>query len=143
MLITHSIIPGIIILIFGLSFNWIALIIGGFNYVLHVVIDTFDWGTNLFFFPKKQVGLKLLISDEELQNLEKYLSYYKRPASFFDNKYYGCKICMIIEVGVFILMMISMIFFALDYLFFILVYFLFLAFHLYRHFNLKKIEQKK
>ncbi|MHA2398079.1 MAG: hypothetical protein ACXADU_04225 [Promethearchaeota archaeon] len=142
MLITHSIIPGTIVLIFGLIFNWIALIVSGLSYLIHVLIDTFDWGTNLFYFPKKQVGLKFLISKEEIQNLERYLSNYKRPESFFDKKYYGCKVCIIIEIGIFILMMISFIFFALDYFPFVLIYFLFLTFHLYRHFILKKIEDK-
>jgi hypothetical protein len=141
MLISHSVIPGTVIIIIGIIFNGIALIIGGFSYLIHVLIDTFDWGTNLFYFPKKQVGLKLLISKEELQNLERYLSNYKRPESFFDKKYYSCKVCFIVEVTTFILMMISIIFFASDYILFVLVYFLFLAFHLHRHFILKKIEE--
>jgi hypothetical protein len=140
MLITHSIIPGTIILIFGLVFNWIALILSGFSYIIHVLIDTFDWGTNLFYFPKKQVGLKFLISEEEFQNLERYLSDFERPVSFFDKKYYSCKVCMAIEVVIFILMMLSIIFLALDYFLLILIYFLFLAFHLHRHFILKRIE---
>ncbi|MHA2472456.1 MAG: hypothetical protein ACXAES_04410, partial [Promethearchaeota archaeon] len=36
MLITHSIIPGTIVLIFGLIFNWIALIVSGLSYLIHV-----------------------------------------------------------------------------------------------------------
>jgi hypothetical protein len=142
MLITHSIIPGTIILIFGLIFNWIALTLSGISYLIHVLIDTFDWGTNLFYFPKNQVGLKLLISKEEFQNLKRYLSDYKRPESFFDKKYYACKVCIIIEIVVFILMILSLLFFALDYFPIVLIYFLFLAFHQYRHFVLKKIEDK-
>ncbi|MFW9772809.1 MAG: hypothetical protein ACFFEO_11695 [Candidatus Thorarchaeota archaeon] len=140
MLISHSIIPGLIIVILGLIFNWLAFIIGGFSYLIHIIIDTFDWGTNFFYFQKKQVGLKLLISKEEFNNISKYLSQYKRSESFFDGKYYGNILCLIIEALAFILMMILIVIFALEYFAIIIVYFIFLTFHLQRHFKLKKIE---
>lgn len=140
MLITHSIIPGLIITIAGILFNWIVLIISGFSYLIHIIIDTFDWGTNLFFFPKKQIGFKLLITKEESMNLSKYISQYKSPKSFFDRKYYGNIGCLVMEVLIFIIMLISISVFAFQYLFLITFYFVFLTFHLYRHFVLKKIE---
>lgn len=140
MLITHSIIPGIIITILGLIFNWTVLIISGLSYSIHVIIDTFDWGTNFFYFQKKQVGLKLLITKEEFNNISKYLSQFKRPESFFDRRYYGNIACVTTEVLIFILMILSITLFALKYLLIISIYFIFLAFHLQRHFNLKKIE---
>lgn len=140
MLITHSIIPGAVILILGFIFNLTFLIISGFSYIIHIIIDTFDWGTNFFYFQKKQIGLKLLISKEEFDNISKYLLEYKNPQSFFDEKYYGCKPCLVIEILVFILMILSMTFFALEYFLVIIIYFLFLTFHLYHHFKLKKIE---
>jgi len=140
MLITHSIIPGIIITICGLIFNWTVLIISGLSYLIHIIIDTFDWGTNFFYLKKKQVGLKLLITKDEFNNISKYLSQFKRPEYFFDKKYYGNIACVTTEVLVFILMILSITLFALKYLLIISIYFVFLAFHLQRHFNLKKIE---
>jgi len=140
MLITHSIIPGIFITILGLIFNWHVLIISGFSYSIHIIIDTFDWGTNFFYFQKKQVGFKLLITKEEFNNISKYLSQFKRPESFFDRKYYDNLACITIEILIFILMLLFIILFALKYFLIISIYFIFLGFHLQRHFYLKKIE---
>ena len=140
MLITHSIIPGIIITILGLIFNWTVLIISGLSYSIHIIIDTFDWGTNFFYFQKKQVGLKLLFTKDEFNNISKYLSQFKRPESFFDKKYYGNITCLITEVLIFILMILFITLFALKYFLIITIYFIFLVFHLQRHFILKKIE---
>ena len=140
MLITHSIIPSLIIIIFGIIFLWPALILGGFVYFLHIVLDSFDWGTNFFYFPKKPFGLKLLITKEELENLPKYLANYKRPESFFDSKYYGSRWNIAFEIILFLLMITSIMLFAFQYFLFTIFYFVFLAFHLSRHYNLKKIE---
>ena len=140
MLITHSIIPAISITILGLIFNLTVLIISGFSYSIHIIIDTFDWGTNFFYFQKKQVGLKLLITKEEFNNISKYKSQFKRPESFFDKKYYGKIACITTEVLIFILMILFITLFALKYFLIVIIYFVFLAFHLQRHFNLKKIE---
>ena len=62
MLISHSIIPSLFIIVIGVITNWPALYFSGIAYSTHIVIDTFDWGTNFFYFQKKQIGLKLLIS---------------------------------------------------------------------------------
>jgi len=140
LLITHSIIPSIIVIIIGYILMWPVLIICGFSYSIHIIIDTIDWGTNFFYFQKKQVGLKFLISKDEFENLPKYLSEYKVPASFFDERYYNNKICIAIETLLFILMLISIWIFAFNYVFLILLYFLGLCFHLHRHFTLKRIE---
>ena len=69
MLISHSIIPSFLIIIIGIIFIWPVLFFSGLAYSIHVIIDTFDWGTNFFYFQKKQIGLKLLISKEEFENL--------------------------------------------------------------------------
>lgn len=140
LLITHSIIPSIIVIIIGYILMWPVLIICGFSYSIHIIIDTIDWGTNFFYFQKKQIGFKFLISKDEFENLPKYLSEYKVPASFFDEKYYNNKICLTIETLLFILMLISIWIFAFNYVFLILLYFLGLCFHLHRHFTLKRIE---
>jgi hypothetical protein len=143
LLISHSIFPSLIIIALGYIMNWPALIIGGFNYSIHIIIDTIDWGTNFFYFQKRQVGFKLLISKDEFENLSQYLEKYKNPASFFDEKYYSNRICIGLEVILFILMVIFNTIFALRYIFMILLYFFGLYFHLHRHFILKKNEENK
>ena len=143
MLISHSILPGFLIIIIGILLTWPALFFSGLTYSIHIVIDTFDWGTNFFYFQKKQIGLKLLISKEEFENLPKYLSEFKKAESFFDSKYYKSKISLSIEVILFILMVIFIMFFAIEFILISLFYFIGLYFHLSRHFFLKKIEIKK
>lgn len=140
-LITHSVIPSIFIIILGLVLNLPVLIISGFAYFIHVLIDLFDWGTNFFYFQKKTFGPRLFMSKEVEVNLTKYLSQYKRPSSFFDFKYYKSRIALTIEVLLFVFMIVSIIIFAFEYVLIILVYFLGLLFHLSRHFHLKKIEK--
>lgn len=143
MLITHSIIPSIIVLFLGVIFNSIVLIISGISYFIHIIIDALDWGTNFFYFQKKQVGFKLLISKEEFENLSEYLSQYKNPTSFFDARYYNNKICIGIEIFLFILMMVFVIIYAFEFILITLLYFPFIFLHLSRHFHLKKIEKIK
>jgi hypothetical protein len=144
--ITHSLIPSTILIVIGIIimiyFNNNVILLGGLSYMLHIIIDTFDWGTNLFYFPKRQNGFKFLMSLEETENLPYYLSKYKNPSSFFDTKYYTNSICITIEICLFCAMLIVVSIFALEYLFFITLYFIGLAFHLSRHFHLKKLEKK-
>ena len=141
-LITHSIIPSVIIIVLGLIFGWPALIVSGFAYFMHVVVDMFDWGTNLFYFSKKTYGPRLFMSKEEEENLSKILTQYKNGASFFDFKYYNNKIALIIEALLFILMMVFIIVLAFEYILIFFLYFLGLFFHLSKHYHLKKIETK-
>ncbi|NVM18001.1 MAG: hypothetical protein HWN80_09810 [Candidatus Lokiarchaeota archaeon] len=140
MLISHSIIPGFLILVLGIIINWPILTFSGIAYSIHIIIDTFDWGTNFLYFQKKQVGLKLLITKDEFDNLPEYLSKYKRAESFFDTKYYSSRISLGIEVILFIIMMAFIIIFAFEFVLISLFYFLGLYFHLSRHFILKKLE---
>jgi hypothetical protein len=142
MLISHSLIPSIILILLGLIFNWIVLLISGIVYSIHIVIDTIDWGTNIFYFNKKPIGLKLLITKEEQENLHKYLASYNKKESFFDAKYYNNKICIAIEVSLFIIMIISLLVFTPNYFLISIFYFLGLYFHLSRHFHLKKAENR-
>ena len=141
LLITHSIIPSVIMLLIGLIFNWTVLIISAISYFTHIIIDTLDWGTNLLYFQQKQVGFKFLISKEEFENLPQYLLAYKNPSSFFDAKYYNNKIFLTIEIILFILMIVMGILFAFRFLFITLLYFPFIWFHLSRHFHLQKNEK--
>ncbi len=140
MLISHSIIPGFLMLLFGIIFNWPVLAFSGVAYSIHVIIDTFDWGTNFFYFPKKQIGFKLLISKEEFENLPNYLSNFKKAESFFDSKYYNNKVNLGIEAILFILMVVFILLLAFQFIFIITLYFIGLFFHLTRHFKLKRIE---
>jgi hypothetical protein len=143
MLITHSIIPSLIVIIIGHIMDWPALYISGYSYSIHVLLDTLDWGTNFFYFQKKQIGPKFLISKEEFENISEYLSKYRNPASFFDEKYYNNKIILVIEVLIFILMILFITLFAFPYILLIIIYFPFLYFHLYRHTYLKKNESQE
>lgn len=140
LLITHSIIPSIIVIIIGYILMWPVLIICGFTYSIHIIIDTIDWGTNFFYFQKKQIGFKFLISKDEFKNLPKYIAEYKVPEYFFSKKYYNSKVYLAIETLLFILMLISIWIFALHYVFLIVLYFIGLYFHLHRHYTLKRIE---
>jgi hypothetical protein len=142
MLISHSLIPSIILILLGLIFNWLVIFISGIVYSVHIIIDTLDWGTNIFFFHKKPVGLKLLITKEEQENLPNYLAEYNNKESFFDSKYYNNKICIIIEVSLFILMIASLLVFTPYYLPISIFYFLGLYFHLSKHFHLRKAENR-
>lgn len=141
MLITHSIIPGIIILIIGLIINWTALIISGFAYIIHIVIDAFDWGTNFFCIHKNPFGPKLLISKEELDNLPKILPKYKFNKSFFEFRYYNNKVVLIIEALLVILMIVFIIIFAFEYILISVIYIPFLFLHLATYYHLKKLEK--
>ena len=143
MLISHSIIPGFLIIIVGLIIGWPVLLFSGVAYSIHVIIDTFDWGTNLFYFQNKLIGLRLLISKEELENLSEHLSKYKKPESFFDAKYYSSKVSLTIEAILFILMVLFVTLFAIEFVLVSMFYFLGLYFHLARHFTLKKFEAEK
>jgi hypothetical protein len=142
---THSLIPSVILILIGivivLFFNYNILLLGGMSYLIHILIDTFDWGTNLFYFPKKQNGFKLLMSMEESQNLPFFLAQYKHPGSFFDAKYYNNVGCVAIEILLFCAMIVIAVIFALEYVYFIIFYFIGLAFHLSRHYHLKKTEK--
>ena len=140
MLISHSIIPGFLILVFGIIINWPVVAFSGAAYSTHIIIDTFDWGTNFFYFQKKQIGLKLLITKEEFENLPEYLSKFKKAESFFDSKYYSNKVNLGIEAILFILMIVFISIFAFEFVLISLFYFLGLYFHLARHFMLKKFE---
>lgn len=142
MLISHSIIPGFLMLLLGIILNLSVLAFSGVAYSIHVLIDTFDWGTNFFYFQNKQIGLKLLITKEEFENLPKYLSEFKKAESFFDSKYYSSKVNLGIEAILFILMLVFIILFAVQFIFIITLYFIGLYFHLTRHFKLKRIENK-
>ena len=141
-LITHSIIPSVILIGLGFLIYWPALIISGFAYFMHVFVDMFDWGTNLLYFPKKTYGPRLFMSKEEEENLSNLLTQYKNGASFFDFKYYNSKVALSIEALLFILMMVFIIALAFEYILISLVYFLGLFFHLSRHYRLKKFEKK-
>ncbi len=141
MLISHSIIPGVILGILGILIFFPVLLIGGFSYILHITIDTFDWGTNFLGFHNKLWGPKLLITKEEEYNLKSYLRQYSNPSSFFDFKYYNNKGCLTIEVLLFVLMFIFLIILAFEYIIFSLAYFPLLLFHLIKHFSLKRQER--
>lgn len=140
MLITHSIIPAIVILILGIIILSPVIVICGLVYLIHVLIDTLDWGTNFLGIHKKPFGPKFLITKEELDSLDEILSKYKIKKSFFDFRYYKSRWILITEGILFAVMIITVIVFAFEFVMLIILYFLFLAFHLSGYFHLKNIE---
>lgn len=138
-LITHSIWPGVAVLIIGsLLFNQ-TLTICGISLILHAFIDTFDWGTNLFY-TGKTIGPKFLISREEFENIDEVLSEYKVKHSFFVFRYYESKAIIITEIIFFALMVITGFLLATVYWYLMLLFFFFLGFHFYEYKKLKAIE---
>ena len=138
-LITHSIWPSGLVLILGIILFNLVLTICGITLIIHILIDTFDWGTN-FFYSGKTLGLKLLISPEEEKNMKEILSKYKIAHSYFAFKYYNNRGCKIVEILVCILMLVTNLIFASEFWYFLFFYFIFLGFHLYGYKKLKEIE---
>ncbi|MBY9005697.1 MAG: hypothetical protein KGD63_02975 [Candidatus Lokiarchaeota archaeon] len=120
--------------------NWIAMIISGLAYFLHILVDTFDWGTNFFYFNHKNLGFGMLYSKEEVDKI--YISF-KNPIAYFDFKYYKNKTVLSLEIFFFILMVFSIYFFSPKFFYLIIFYFLALLLHILRYYHLKKFEQNK
>ncbi len=140
MLITHSIIPSIGLLILGLIILSPVILICSLAYFIHVFVDCIDWGTNFLGIHQKPFGPKFLITKEELDNLDEILSKYKIKKSFFDIRYYSKVGVLIAEGLLFGAMLTSIILFAMEFSLFIILYLLFLAFHISGYLHLKKIE---
>lgn len=138
-LFSHSIIPSLIIISIGITTNWIALIIAGIAYSLHILIDTFDWGVNLFYFNHKNIGFRLLYSNEEVKNI---LANFRNSTSFFDFRYYENKVIKLFEIVLFTLMISFVFLFAFEYLYVVIFYFIGLLLHILRYYHLKKVERK-
>jgi len=143
MLLSHSMIPGVVLIIIGAFLGWPALSLSGIAYTIHSIIDTFDWGTNLLGFQKKPWGSKFLISKEELENLDEILTKYKIKKSFFDFRYYANRVVLIVEVLVAILMIVFIYLFAFKYILVVLLYIPFLLFHISEFLHLKRVENTK
>ncbi len=140
MFITHSIIPFLILFLIAiLSWNFLIFIYS-LSYLFHIIIDTIDWGANILYIPKRLVGPKILITEEESKEIEQLLLNYKIPFSFFNFRYYKNKTILSLELLIFVLMILSMIVFALEYMYFTIFYLLAIFFHIVIHNRLKKIE---
>ena len=141
MLLSHSILPGFLILIIGFLVLWPALVICGLSYLIHISIDTLDWGTNFLGIHKKPFGPKFLITSEELDNLDEILSNYKIKKLFFDTRYYSKKIILFTEMLLLIFMVLLNAIFALEYILLSLIYIPFLLFHVLGYSQMKKMER--
>ncbi|MBN1214450.1 MAG: hypothetical protein JXA99_03305 [Candidatus Lokiarchaeota archaeon] len=115
--------------------NWIILIISGLAYFIHILIDTFDWGTNFFYFYHKNLGFRLLYLKEEIEKID---IEYKIHKAYFDLKYYNNKIILSLEISIFILMVLILVIIAPKYIYAVIFYFLILSLHLLRYFQLKE-----
>lgn len=140
MLITHSAIPCIVIVICALIFSQSYFFLLALSYFSHIIIDTVDWGVNLFYFPKKLFGLKLLISNEEQEKISDILNQYKHNQSFYNFRYYDSTIILLLETLFFSVMLFSISLFALKYIYILLIYIFAFIFHFTYHQRLKKLE---
>lgn len=140
MFITHSTIPFLILVIFSILLGNLLIFACSLSYLSHIFIDTIDWGTNLLYTPKKLVGLKILIPKNENDEFSKILKNYNNPYSFFNFRYYKSKTILSLELFVFVLMIISIIYLALEFIYFITFYILAIFFHVFFHSRLKKLE---
>ncbi len=122
-------------IIMGILLNWTILIISGLAYCIHILIDTFDWGTNFFYFYHKNLGFRLLYSKEEIEKID---IEYKNPKAYFDIKYYNNKIILSLEMSIFIIMVLILVILAPKYIYAVIFYFLILALHLLRYYQLNK-----
>ncbi len=141
MFISHSIFPSILLFTIGIIFNSYFIIICGIAYLSHVLLDTLDWGTNMFFFGKKIIGFKFLISKEENDNLKNYLEKFKVARSFFDFKYYESKLIIALELLIFVIMVVFILSFALEFILTVVLYFIGFFIHMFTHYRLKTIEK--
>lgn len=85
--------------------------------------------------------MRLLMTDEEDKNLDEILSHFKNKEAFFDQRYYNNRLTLSIELTLFVLMIITVILFAFEFIWITLIYFLGLYFHLSRHRFLKQAEK--
>jgi hypothetical protein len=124
-LITHSLLPYIALLTFG--FIYPVFFILGLCGVVHLLIDMIDWGTALLApFYRDPIGGVLphvplnLISEANFEQRQ----------CWFTKTYYRSKVILTVEVLIVLLAISLILIIAVQYLWLMVLYSLFLAFHL-------------
>lgn len=135
-LFTHSIYPAMIIVGVGLILRQPWLMIAGVVYLVHLLMDTFDWGVNLFY-TGRTVGSQLLIHPEEKENFQQLLNQLPIKSYFFAHRYYTTRWVQISESFCFLGMIALMIWLTPSFWYFGWIYVLTLSLHLVEYQELK------
>ncbi len=134
---THTIYPGLIILIAGIIvysiFDYHIIWICGISYISHILFDCVDWGVRLFF-TEKYYGLYILITQDEKnlnRNYGKLLRRLKEEDEFFFIKrYYQNNSIIFLDVALSLLGFGILFLYAPNYWFIYIGFFLLLEYHL-------------
>ncbi|MBD3185945.1 hypothetical protein GF325_03865 [Candidatus Bathyarchaeota archaeon] len=111
-LATHSIFPGLILttiagifLVFekNVPTFWWMLLITGVNAMVHVLLDSLDWGANLFLRDQLE-GLKLLMEGKTDDQVTQEMDRSPSKNGYFFMKYYSSKFFQAYEIAIFSLM---------------------------------------
>ena len=124
-LLTHSLLPYLALA--ALGFIYPLFFILGLCGVVHLLIDVIDWGTALFApFYRDPIGGSLpqvppnIISESDFQQRQ----------CWFTKTYYGSKLILTVEVLIALLAIALILILGVQYLWLMVFYSLFLAFHL-------------
>ncbi|MHA1681898.1 MAG: metal-dependent hydrolase [Promethearchaeota archaeon] len=114
---THSIFPGLGALAFGIlllvsidasnAVAWTSAICG-VNMIIHVSLDSVDWGANLFLRNRLE-GKRILMGGKTDEQITKEMDRSPSKNGFFFKKYYENKTIIFIEISSLILMILLII----------------------------------
>ena len=94
---THSIWPGIAMIMIGGVFGGPWIIVAGLNSILHILLDTLDWGV-AFFGTKKLLGPKILVRGLTV-NPKVLAEKYTLRGCFFTLRWFRNPWMKVLEVG--------------------------------------------
>ncbi|MHA1371550.1 MAG: metal-dependent hydrolase [Promethearchaeota archaeon] len=139
---THSIFVGLIpmilasflILVLEMKSSFIFMILfGSINLIGHVLLDSIDWGVNIFM-NNKLIGWKYLYGKKSIESFCSEAFIYQNKATLFYIRYYRSKFIIFVEISAFscMLLLFSLtmnIYGGLHWLF-VFLYFILLGYHL-------------
>ncbi|UYP47864.1 hypothetical protein NEF87_004149 [Candidatus Lokiarchaeum ossiferum] len=140
MLFTHSIYLPMILILIGFLSSKIVIIVMGFSYLIHILIDLLDWGTNALF-TNRIFGIRFLLKRDEHLRVPEIIDQEKIPQWFFVKRYYNSVIMIGIEVFVSIIMFITLFLYIPQFWYFLAGYFLTMIFHISEYLELKHLSQ--
>ena len=140
MLFTHSIYIPLVLLLIGFISSEIVIIVMGFSYFIHILIDLLDWGTNALF-SNKIFGIRFLLKKDEYTKVKELMNQEKIPQWFFVKRYYNSYIMIGIEVFVSALMFTTLFIYIPQFWYFLGGYFFTMIFHIGEYLELKHQSQ--
>lgn len=132
---THTIYPSLVIILIAILINNMVIMIAGFCYVCHILLDLLDWGVRLFY-TDKNYGLFLLLSSDERKlnsdDLKKFIiDQEKENEYFFETRYYNNKIISSIDIVISILGFFLLFTFKSNYWFVFFGFIIALGYHMF------------